>query len=554
MKYGGNGLEGGIMQKYQEKFKQRLKQQVEMWQPGDTISRDQIYRFLHSVHGTAASIGLPDYSQAASEKLTELNKELKDKWSFEEVMTRYFSPFIKDMTEQAEPLRESSFVPVTTVETIEEQDAKAVVLMIDEDLDFLSGMKSGLEQRGFIVLLAASPEKGLEMFLNERPNCVIVDYVPPYERGYESTQSLLSKATSEFIPVLMISSSMDKDIELSAYKSGVADFIKKPVDSEELEVRMNNRLRYQKVIQQTIMTDELTGVYTRRYLSSVGKKQLSQALRSKQTLTVAMLDLDFFKKVNDTYGHPAGDNVLKSFANIITRLKREYDLLFRLGGEEFLLLLPNTTPAEAKKVVERIRIKLRLTEYQEAGSSFNVTFSSGIAGSTIETKKLEELIEQADQALYMAKQTGRNQTVLFENKNMVASKRTIYVSIIDDDEVLRRILFDRVCELVTDQVNLEVTAYKNGEEFLLADWYKTREKHLVILDRIMPKMDGLEVLSTLRSKYPEHEVMVLMLTGRKQEQEIVKALELGADDYLTKPFKVDEVTARIKRLIKRSLL
>ena len=163
------------------------------------------------------------------------------------------------------------------------------------------------------------------------------------------------------------------------------------------------------------MTDELTGVPNRRHFLAQLESERQRALRYKHHASLAMLDLDHFKQVNDRHGHPAGDEVLKHFADLLRRHMRSEDVVGRLGGEEFALLMPETAPSGALTVLERIRHELAKAQLEFVAPGFGYTFSAGVAELALtESSACNHWIHEADQALYRAKTGGRNRTVLYQ--------------------------------------------------------------------------------------------------------------------------------------------
>ena len=155
--------------------------------------------------------------------------------------------------------------------------------------------------------------------------------------------------------------------------------------------------------------DFLTGVYTRRHFETLARIELARAQRYIRPLSVLMIDIDHFKAVNDRFGHAAGDRVLQNFAAICRAEKRDPDVLARIGGEEFALMLPETTATAAVEFAERLRHQVREGAPTLDGEKISVTISIGVAGASIRTSGIEALLQQADQALYEAKRSGRDQ-------------------------------------------------------------------------------------------------------------------------------------------------
>ncbi len=162
-------------------------------------------------------------------------------------------------------------------------------------------------------------------------------------------------------------------------------------------------------MEQLAITDGMTGLYNHRYFQESLERELDRADRLKQSLTLLLLDIDHFKKINDTSGHPAGDFILKSLAVLLKETARKVDILARYGGEEFAALLPGIDLKNARKTAERWRKKVQSTTFKRDKQSFSITVSIGMAAFPDDAASKKELIEKADRALYLAKESGRNQ-------------------------------------------------------------------------------------------------------------------------------------------------
>ena len=175
---------------------------------------------------------------------------------------------------------------------------------------------------------------------------------------------------------------------------------------------ITDNVNLMKELESAAYLDALTGLYNRKHFTKLAMVDIERALRTDQTIYAAMLDLDFFKKVNDTYGHAAGDSVLKVTAGIIRQTIRSYDLLGRYGGEEFVLMITNLDLEEAHKLMERIRENMEhcITNYED--KEIKITCSIGLAEFT-ENDTLETSVKKADEALYVAKKSGRNRVQVY---------------------------------------------------------------------------------------------------------------------------------------------
>jgi two-component system, cell cycle response regulator len=234
---------------------------------------------------------------------------------------------------------------------------------------------------------------------------------------------LRSLERTRFLPLLLVTEQGEEDVIVRALDIGVNDYIVRPIDANELVARSltqikrkryNDRLRVS--VRQTIelaVTDGLTGLNNRRYLDSHLRTLFNRASARGRTLSVCMTDIDRFKQVNDTYGHDAGDDILKEFAARIRATVRGADLACRYGGEEFVVVMPDTDAVAARVIAERLRGLIENQPFliRSSGIAINITASLGISCNDAGAETPEQLLKQADRALYEAKIGGRNRVV-----------------------------------------------------------------------------------------------------------------------------------------------
>jgi diguanylate cyclase (GGDEF)-like protein len=242
----------------------------------------------------------------------------------------------------------------------------------------------------------------------------------PKMDGYDVCKRLKSNEKTKDIPIIFITARSDERSIEKAYDSGGIDYVTKPFHAKELLARVHRELAMQKLIDELkksqeelkllAITDPMTKLYNRRYFSEISIELLELAKREKKPLSLIMLDIDKFKAINDTYGHKVGDEAIIALGNLLKEMKRKSDVACRLGGEEFVLLLPNTTYDDAKKVAEKIRqrVEENVITYEE-GKGLQFTVSLGVAQVDIEHEDhIEPALKRADDALYHAKKSGRN--------------------------------------------------------------------------------------------------------------------------------------------------
>ena len=219
-----------------------------------------------------------------------------------------------------------------------------------------------------------------------------------------------SKIINENIYTILVIESFNEDI----YKAD--DFILTPINVEELNYRIELGLKKVKIINELkrmSLIDYLTGVYNRRAITDLLKKEIERSKRENKTFAVSMLDFDNFKRVNDTYGHDAGDEVLKKTIELVRNKIRYYDFVGRLGGEEFLVIFSNISKENALKAGERIRSAIENNIVHVNGKDIRITVSQGLSIFN-KSKDVDQLIKEADIALYKAKEEGKNRIKFYE--------------------------------------------------------------------------------------------------------------------------------------------
>ena len=244
--------------------------------------------------------------------------------------------------------------------------------------------------------------------------------------GYDPLRlcsQLRSLDRTRFLPIILIAEAGEEDLVLRGLDLGVNDFLLRPVDEQELTARLRTQLRRKRYneelrssVAQTIemaITDALTGLHNRRYLDSHLQTLFDRASSRRRPLSLMITDIDRFKSINDAHGHPGGDEVLREFARRLRKNARGIDLACRFGGEEFVVVMPDTEQAVAERIAERIRHEIESQPFRTGASSDNlsVTVSIGVSSMIQGTDSVETLMKRTDAALYDAKSAGRNRVV-----------------------------------------------------------------------------------------------------------------------------------------------
>ncbi len=266
---------------------------------------------------------------------------------------------------------------------------------------------------------AANGLEGFKVLLNEKIDIVLCDVEMPGMDGFKFLDMVKSRKELQGIPILLLTGHGDMASKVRGLEQGASDYVIKPFSTGELLARVNIHLKIKTLqdhlkesnhlLRQLSQTDPLTELHNRRHMMKTLETEFDRSQRTNNPFSLLMIDLDHFKKVNDTYGHQQGDTVLKATSKEIQQQLRQYDSAARFGGEEFALLLPETSLDEALIVAERLRLSIGNIKFSDSFSDLKVTASFGVA--TIphnNINSIEDLIRLADDALYTAKRTGRN--------------------------------------------------------------------------------------------------------------------------------------------------
>lgn len=269
-----------------------------------------------------------------------------------------------------------------------------------------------------LVLLAAcieahclhEPERLIETIANVRPELILMDMYMPSYSGPELAGVVRQHDNWASIPIVYLSAETDLLQQIRAMRHGADDFLTKPISDAQLVATVRSRVERARVLEALISLDSLTGLLKHSAIKDAVVRTLGRARRSNSPLTVVMLDIDHFKRVNDSYGHSVGDVVISSLAALLRQRLRTTDIIGRYGGEEFLAVLPDCTAEQARALMDDIREGFSALHFSHAGESSSCSLTAGLAASTDHPSlDAEGLIEAADKALYEGKHDGRNQ-------------------------------------------------------------------------------------------------------------------------------------------------
>ena len=291
------------------------------------------------------------------------------------------------------------------------------ILVVDDEADIRQLLSNLLTSEGYTVFSEEDGAKGFETFRHQAPDLVITDVKMPVRNGLELLKDI--KSTDSDVDVIVLTGHSDEGTAIECLRNGAYDYLLKPL--EELDVLIASvqralqkrnleakNLQLVKELEEMAIKDPLTGLYNHRHLHTCLTDEIARSARYQHQFVTLLADIDHFKQVNDTYGHLFGDFVLKRMAHLLEDNVRLTDTLFRYGGEEFLILLPETGKSSALSVVERLMKTIRTHDFICDGHDAKITISIGAALFPDEAEDESSIIGLADRRLYRAKQAGRD--------------------------------------------------------------------------------------------------------------------------------------------------
>ncbi len=286
------------------------------------------------------------------------------------------------------------------------------VLIIDDSRAQATHTERVLNSAGIVTRMLIEPIQALSALADFQPDLIILDMYMPACMGPELAKVIRHNERYVSVPIIFLSAEDDLDKQLDAMSEGGDDFLTKPIKPRHLIATVRNRAARARHLRARMVRDSLTGLYNHTHSLQLLEDARYRAQRDGQPLSFAMLDIDFFKRVNDTYGHPMGDRVIKSLALFLKQRLRKSDSIGRYGGEEFAVVMPGTDAATARRVLDEIRQRFAEIHYPAQPQDLSCTFSAGIAQLQAGMDG-KALTQQADQALYLAKHGGRNRVAVF---------------------------------------------------------------------------------------------------------------------------------------------
>lgn len=477
------------------------------WLGGDPTALADIRRIAHSLRGSGASFGFPSITATAA--------ALED----------------ADPPELA--VRLDALLGTLRDAASGRAGAAARIVVVTGDADTADAARAGGERLGRDIVAIPSGADCIRAVEEAHGDLIVLDLVLPGGDGRNLLAGFRDHPDLASLPVIVVAARLGDAPRRECLALGADDYLEKPVTPDVLAEAITAALKRAQERRGQADRDPVTGVWNRAALV-----QAFHRLADARPLSLAILDLDDLETLNATRGFETGNEVMRRAAAVVQGALREADVMARLRGDEFAILLPRTALPDAVTLLEQAQTRLAGTPVLAAAPPLHVGFCAGVAAAEPDAS-LEDVTTDAERSLYWAKRRGPGSVVSTEHRAPAAA-RTVVLA--EDDLVTATLVKHRL-----QREGFEVRHFRDGSGALTA---ADDDVALFILDVKMPGLDGFTVLRQLRANPRAARVPVLMLTAMGREEDVVRGFALGASDYVTKPFSPAELLARVRRLLK----
>lgn len=290
-------------------------------------------------------------------------------------------------------------------------ESKPLILIVEDNSVNGKLCERLLNKNGYDTAICTDGESAIEFVNKNSPDLILLDIVMPGIDGYEFCQVMKNDPKVKETPIIFLSAMNDEKSIIKGFENGGVDYITKPFRHQELLARTRTHVELKRTKEKLLrmaITDELTGLVNRRYFMGRLLYEYERTKRYDTIFTVLMIDLDFFKRINDTYGHNTGDIVLRTVSDSMKLSLRLSDILGRVGGEEFAVILPETDISAAMLIGERLKKRVEDLEIPHRDGTIKITISIGASPSSRDDLSIDDILQRSDSALYRAKENGRN--------------------------------------------------------------------------------------------------------------------------------------------------
>jgi two-component system, cell cycle response regulator len=420
---------------------------------------------------------------------------------------------------------------------------KPTVLIVEDERSILKVLECRLTAAGYHVISATDGCEGLLRAIEGKPDLILLDITLPGMSGTEMKLRLNEYDQTSGIPVVFVTAKTSIEDRIKGFSLGADHYVTKPFDVSELLALIESTLRRRKHYEKIAITDSLTGLTNVYSLKKELAVFFQMARRYQRIFSVMVIDVDSLKHINDTYGHKIGDSVLKTVGQVMKETLRASDILIRYGGDEFVVLMPETTEEQARCVIKRLKNALKHEKINctQNGKGISFTVSIGVAAYHSDLSNEGELFQLADKRMYEDKSLKKRN---FNEVSEPAEPRAKnIVLIIEDDDGIRKSLSHRL-----QREGYEAMTASDGKQGLSVA--RQTRPDLIVLDLMLPSLPGEEICKTIREDGDDllSATPIIMLTAKTSDVDHCIGKVLGANVYIYKPYDVHILLKEINKL------
>lgn len=375
---------------------------------------EELYRFSHTLKGSGQMVNFIDIAEPAAEMTVSLLLLKEYGVVLDKGLLNFLDERMEEIIYQVENHECPNIIYNSKVQPLNKNKR---IFVVDDDPSVTSFIKNSLEQKGYDVNVYHDIYQAEEELYIYTPDLIVLDIIMSTEEdGVLFCRKIRSDYRCKLVPIIFLSNKSELKDKLEGFATGADDYLCKPFEIEELVVRIQAILKRLETQKNLILKDDLTNIYNRRYLEQRLVEEIARSNRIDGRFSVAMIDMDYFKNINDKFGHAAGDEVLQILVERINENLRSSDVICRYGGEEFVIILPDTTKDHAYRVIERLRESVTKNSVQltEDKVKIDISLSGGISSFPEDGTTSKQLMIAADSAMYQAKTNGRNKVIVFK--------------------------------------------------------------------------------------------------------------------------------------------
>lgn len=518
------------MDRYRHKFTIERKHTIEQWSQASTgIVEDEVYRFLHTIKGTAATIGLDQWSEVA-----EL---LEPQFAAKSTATIDWPT----LQVQLQPL-----LSLLEGELAHERVAhQPLVLIVDHNRRYAQQLQQQLQQYGLYVdTMAKENDVLVQALFERRPDVVVMQIDRMYHTDLKLLKEIELYTKYHAVPILLMSEQNDAPLIWEAWRHSDG-FWNKGGQVEELYIRIQRLIEHRQWTLQHSWVDQYTQLPNANFAHEELRRFHEEHQQTNMRYAVAFVRIEGLEQIQQSYGYAVGLQYVQATARFLETQINGLSRVCRYHHHYFLLILPHMSKSMAQIMLDQLVVRFPRYLIEQTSLKQPCQLAVQIGEPEQSSLSLQQYFEQLTNEfpqLHPLKTTNNNQAT-----NVPA--KVYRIAVIDDDPIIRGMLEQQLSDGLGDGVDIDLRTYEGGEPFFADEWHTKYERYLIIVDGVMPRMDGMEVLQRLRNMTHSEKYTIMMLTSRKSEQDVTTAIDRGANYYLKKPFGIEELLAWVKRLV-----